>query len=60
MFEQGDLSNRQKGRWVLMLPSTNFTAKWELVSVLTEENANSWGFHFKINKKNICYSEKPC
>ena len=34
-FEQGDLSNRQKGRWVLMLPSTNFTAKWELVSVLT-------------------------
>ena len=38
LFKQSDLSNRQNGRLLLMLFSTNFMAKWRLIFVLTQEN----------------------
>ena len=56
MFEKGDSSNRSKSEWLLL--STSFTAKFELVFVLTLENACSERFHFKANKKSIGSSKK--
>ena len=47
MFKEGASSNRQNGRLLLMLLSTNFIAKWELVFVLTQENAYFIGFNLK-------------
>ena len=40
-----------KNEWLVL--SVTFTAKLELVFVLTLENAFSWSFHFKANRKNI-------
>ena len=45
-----------KNEWLLF--SLTFTAKFELVFVLTFENAFSWGFHFKANRKSIDFSKK--
>ena len=56
MFEKGDSSNRQKNEWLLL--SASFTAKVELVFVLTLEDASSWKFDFKANRKNISSSTK--
>ena len=41
MFEQDDSLRIENGRWFFMSLSTNFTAKYNLVFVLTQENANS-------------------
>ena len=38
--------------------STSFTAKFELVFVLTQENTHSERFHFKANIKNVGCSKK--
>ena len=40
-----------KNEWLLL--SVTFTAKLELVFVLTSENAFSWSFHFKAMRKSI-------
>ena len=40
----------------LLLP-VSFTAKFELVFVLTLKNALSWRFYFKVNRKSICSSK---
>ena len=56
MFEKGDSSNRQKNKWLLL--SANFSAKFELVFVLTLENAFSWRIYFKANRKSIGFSKK--
>ena len=39
MLKQGDSMSRQKNGW--LLSSTNFTAKCEMVFVLTQENVSS-------------------
>ena len=41
-----------------LLLSVTFTAKLELVFVLTSENAFSWSFHFKAKRKSIRSSKK--
>ena len=51
MIKQGDSSHRQK-------ISSCSSVKCELVFVLTQENTNSSGFHFKANKKNIGFFNK--
>ena len=38
--------------------SARFTAKFELVFVLTQENASSQKFHFKANRKSIGSSKE--
>ena len=45
-----------KNEWLLL--SVTFTAKFELVFVLTFKNAFSYSFHFKANKKGIDSSKK--
>ena len=45
-----------KNEWLLL--SVTFTVKLELVFVLTFENAFSWSFHFKANRKSIGSSKK--
>ena len=40
-----------KSEWLLL--SVTFTVKLELVFVLTLENAFSYSFHFKANRKSI-------
>ena len=45
-----------KNEWLLY--SESFTAKFELVFVLTLKNASFWRFHFKPNRKNIGSSKK--
>ena len=40
-----------KSEWLLL--SVTFTAKLELVFVLTFENTSSYSFHFKANRKRI-------
>ena len=53
MFEKGDSSNqmdRMDVCYFLMLLSTNFTAKWELVFVLTQMSIHR-GFSLKPTKK---------
>ena len=45
-----------KNKWLLL--SASFTAKSELVVVLTPENAFSWRFHVKANRKSIGSSKK--
>ena len=50
MFEKGDSTNRQ---YESLLLSASFTAKFELVFVLTLENTFSWMFRFKANRKSI-------
>ena len=45
-----------KNEWLLL--SVTFTAKFELVFVLTFENAFYLRFHFKANRKSIDYSKK--
>ena len=45
-----------KNEWTLL--SARFTAKFELVFVLTLEKAFSWRFHFKANRKSIGSSKK--
>ena len=45
-----------KNEWLLL--SVTFTAKLEVVFVLTFENAFSWSFHFKANRKGIGSSKK--
>ena len=45
-----------KNEWILF--SGTFTAKFELVFVLTKENALSERFHFKANRKSIDSSKK--
>ena len=44
-------SSNSKNEW--LLSSASFTAKLELVFVLTLENAFSWRFHFKATRKSI-------
>ena len=43
---------------VWLLPSASFTANCGFVFVLTLENAFSWRFHFKTNRKSIGSSKK--
>ena len=43
---------------LLMLLSTKFMAKCDLVFVLTQENAYSWRSHFNGNTKNLDSSAK--
>ena len=45
-----------KNEWLLL--SVTFTAKLELVFVLTFENAFSESFHFKANRKSIVLLKK--
>ena len=45
-----------KNGWLLL--SASFTAKFGLVFLLALENAFSWTFHFKANRKSIDSSEK--
>ena len=45
-----------KNEWLLL--SASFTAKFELVFVLTMENTFSLRFHFKTNRKSIGSSKK--
>ena len=52
MIKQGDSSSRQNGRSLLMLLSTNFTEKLELLS-LTQKNIFFQRLCFKFNIKNI-------
>ena len=40
-----------------LLLSASFTTKFELVLVLTQENAFSWRFHFKTSRKSIWSSK---
>ena len=45
-----------RNEWLLLQSfsiSARFTAKFELVFVLTQENAFSWWFHFKVGRKSI-------
>ena len=46
-----------KYEWLLL--SVTFTGKLDLVFVLTFENAFSYSFHFKANRKIIGSFEKP-
>ena len=56
MFEKGvhQIDSKNKG----LLLSANFAAKFELVFVLTLENALSQRFHFKANRKSKGCSKK--
>ena len=45
-----------KNEWLLL--SVTFTTKLEFVFVLTFENAVSWSFYFKANRKSIGSSKK--
>ena len=57
MFEKFDLSNRQtEHEWLFLLAS--FTAKFEMVFALTQENAFSERFQINVNRKSIGYSKK--
>ena len=49
MFDFCDLSNRQKRMVASFNISPTFTAKFELVFVLTQENA----FYYKANRKKM-------
>ena len=55
MFEKSDSSN-SKNEWLLL--SASFTTNFESVFVLPLENAPSWKFHFKANRKRIGFSKK--
>ena len=44
-----------KNEWLLL--SASVTAKFELVFVLTLENAFSWRFHSKANRRSSCSSK---
>ena len=57
MSEKRDSPNRSKNKWLLI--SVTFTAKLELVFVLTFENTFSLSFHFKANRKSTVSSKKP-
>ena len=43
---------------VAFFSTLKFTAKFELVFVLTQENAFSYRFHFKVNRKSIGSSKR--
>ena len=58
MFEKSDSSNRQKWIVTSFSVSAGFTAKFELVFILTQENAISLRFHFKTSRKSIGSSKK--
>ena len=47
-----------KNEWLLL--SVIFTVKFELVFVLTLENAFPLSFHFKTNRNSIDSSKKRC
>ena len=51
MFEQGNSSNRQEMKRLLFSPV--FTAEFELVFFLIQENTLSQRLYFKANKKSI-------
>ena len=51
IFEKFDSSNRSKNEWLFL--SVSFTAKFELVFVLTLGNAFSKRFDFKANRNNM-------
>ena len=55
-FPEGNFPRTSKNEWLLL--SESFTEKLELVFVLTFENAFSWSFHFKANRKIIGSSKK--
>ena len=48
VFHQNDHKDNKSER---LLFSTSFTTKFELVFVLTQENAFPWRFHFKVRGK---------
>ena len=50
VIHQNDQIDSTNKRLLLL---TSFTAKFELVYVLTQENAFSWRFLFKANRKSI-------
>ena len=58
MFEKCDSSKRQKWMVASFSISTGFTAKFDLLLVLTQENAFSKRCHFKFNRKSIGSSKK--
>ena len=45
-----------KNEWLFL--SASFTAKFEFAFVLTLQNALSYSFHFKANRKSIDSSKK--
>ena len=53
MFEKCDSSNRQKGMVASFSISKGFTAKFQLVFDLTQENGFSLRSYFKANKTII-------
>ena len=53
MFEKFDPLNRSKNEWLIL--SASFTAKFELVFVLTLGNVFSKRFDFKANRKNMIF-----
>ena len=53
MFEKFDPLNRSKNEWLFL--SASFTAKFELVFVLTLGNVFSKRFDFKANRKNMIF-----
>ena len=57
-LEKYDSSIRQKWMFTLVSISARFTAKFELVFVLTQENPFSLRFHFKANRNSIGSSKK--
>ena len=56
MSEKRVLKIDNKNEWFPL--SVTFMEKLELVFVLTFENAFSYSFHFKANRKNIASSKK--
>ena len=55
--KEGDSSNKQNRWLLLMLHLTNFTAKHELVFVLTQKKVSSQRFNFKPNRKFAGFSK---
>ena len=59
MFDKGDSSNDETDSTSeRSLLSASSTANFEMVFVLTQENAFSQGFRFKANRKRIGFSAK--
>ena len=56
MFEKCDYQIDRKNEW-LLLPA-RLTAKFELIFVLALENAFSYKFHLKANRRNIGSSKQ--
>ena len=58
MFKKCYSSNKEKWVAASFSISARFTAKFNLVFILTQENTFSWGFYIKVNRESIVSSKR--